>query len=570
MVRHEVVPGARGRVPDRRQPDPPVRPTRSPVDRLADQYLHDLCAVDPVEATFLGLQVGGTTLDDLSPTGTERRILLAQQAQAAVRRADAQDIEDSTTLLAMDEHAQMLLTRHTRIRDGLDPTPLNVLTSPVQRLCDVFTLMEPTRSPDAVVQRLLAVPSALDGYRRSLLVSASKGAPAPRRQVLACRDQCRRQAGPAGTFARLGRVDHPLWVPAVAAAQDAYASLAVFFERELLATCTDEDGCGPERYAVESWMHLGTVVDPRDAYAWAQEELADLVHEQTLVAARVTSGADPGGAADALDRDPRYQLPAEDLCDWLAERSAEAVAAVDGVFALPGPVGTLEAVTTSDGGPPHYSEPSEDGSRPGTLWWPEPRTPTVSTWRELTTVHHEGIPGHHLQAVLRPRGRNRWRRTMTGPSGCTEGWALYAERLMAELGAMDDPGFRLGYLESRALRLARVVLDIGMHCQLPPPPELGSNVWTYAAADRYLARHSRLDGAGRRFELDRYLGWPGQAASYALGERCWLELRERRRHRLGPSSSLAAFHTAALRLGGLGLDGLQTALDDIRPTEGRD
>ncbi len=150
------------------------------------------------------------------------------------------------------------------------------------------------------------------------------------------------------------------------------------------------------------------------------------------------------------------------------------------------------------------------------MWWSVPKGVTeFGTWRELTTVYHEGVPGHHLQVaqtVYRRELLNRWRRMMCWVSGHGEGWALYAERLMAELGYMDDPGNYLGLLDGQSLRAARVVLDIGVHCGFEAPAEVGGGDWTYDKAWAFLDAHANQGEEMLRFELNRYLGWPGPGA----------------------------------------------------------
>jgi uncharacterized protein (DUF885 family) len=198
------------------------------------------------------------------------------------------------------------------------------------------------------------------------------------------------------------------------------------------------------------------------------------------------------------------------------------------------------------------------------MWWSVPRgTTEFRTWRELTTVFHEGVPGHHLQVgqtVYRRDLLNRWRRLGCWVSGYGEGWALYAERLMAELGFLDDPADYLGMLDAQAMRAARVVIDIGVHCELPAPPEAGGGTWTYEKAFDFFTSYVHLDEASRRFEVTRYFGWPGQAPSYKLGERYWLQLREAARAQQGAAFSLRDFHARALNVGAVGLDMLGAAL----------
>ena len=131
---------------------------------------------------------------------------------------------------------------------------------------------------------------------------------------------------------------------------------------------------------------------------------------------------------------------------------------------------------------------------------------------------------------------------------------------MAELGHMDDPGNRMGLLDGQSLRAARVVLDIGVHCGFEAPAEVGGGAWTYDKAWDFLSAHANMDEGFLRFELDRYLGWPGQAPSYKIGERLWLQLREETARREGADFDLRAFHRRALDIGGVGLDTLRAAV----------
>jgi len=145
-------------------------------------------------------------------------------------------------------------------------------------------------------------------------------------------------------------------------------------------------------------------------------------------------------------------------------------------------------------------------------------------------------------------------------SGHGEGWALYAEWLMADLGYMDDPGNRMGLLAGQSLRAARVVIDVGVHCGFDAPAEVGGGAWSYDKAWQMLTTHGFMSREFLRFELERYLGWPGQAPSYKLGEKLWLELRDESRARSGDAFDLKEFHHRALNLGSMGLDVLRKAV----------
>ena len=202
------------------------------------------------------------------------------------------------------------------------------------------------------------------------------------------------------------------------------------------------------------------------------------------------------------------------------------------------------------------------------MWWAVPTgVEDFATWREVTTVYHEGVPGHHLQVaqtMLRTDLLNRWQRIACWVSGHGEGWALYAERLMEELGYLEDPGARLGMLDAQAFRAARVIIDIGMHLELEIPRD---NPFGLRPGERWNAELGlrvpprALPDGDRvpRAELNRYLGWPGQAPSYKVGERIWLQAREEAKQRKGSAFDLRAFHRDALNLGSIGLDPLARA-----------
>jgi uncharacterized protein (DUF885 family) len=203
------------------------------------------------------------------------------------------------------------------------------------------------------------------------------------------------------------------------------------------------------------------------------------------------------------------------------------------------------------------------------MWWAVPQgEDSFATWQEVTTVYHEGVPGHHLQVAqtaVRADILNRWQRRLAWCSGHGEGWALYAERLMDELGYLDDPGEKMGMLDSQAFRATRVVIDIGMHLELEIPADnpFGFHPgerWNRELGREFLRAHSSFSDAMLQYELNRYLGWPGQAPSYKVGERVWLQARADAQARKGADFDLKAFHRAALDLGSLGLDPLRESL----------
>lgn len=554
------------------------------LDDLAEGYLDACVELSPILATALGIPGGEDRLDDTGVDGLRATLALAQQTLARLDAVIAGgpgplDAVDAVTQAALREELTLTCTSVQRVLDGSDPVALNVLDCAVQWVRDVFDLMatETTEHWTWVLARLRAVPRALDQYADALTHSAGLGAVVPRRQVLSTAQQCLDQADPGSSTytdllarARAQGVDTGLQEDldaAVTSANAAYGRLGRWLTTELLSQAPVKDAVGLERYALRVRAFLGAEIDLAETYAWGQHELARITALMEQTAEQIRPGATVKEAVTVLDADERYQLHgSQELRSWMQSTADEAIESLGGThFDIPEQVRTIECrIAPSQTGLIYYTRPSEDFVRPGRMWWSVPKGETTfSTWRELTTVYHEGVPGHHLQlgqTTVRSGSLNRWRRRASWTSGHGEGWALYAEWLMADLGYLDDPGMRMGLLDAQSLRAARVVLDIGVHCEFEAPPEVGGGSWTYDKAWEFLNAHVNMAEGFVRFELDRYLGYPGQAPSYKVGERLWLELREEVRRREGDSFDIAAFHRRALDIGGVGLDVLRTAV----------
>lgn len=548
------------------------------VDALADAYLEAYAALDPEAATAIGLPGYDHALTDHSPAGHAARADLARSTLAELTRlagapAAALGDADRVTVAVL---AERLEAEVALADEGLGD--VNVAASPVQGIREVFDLMavDTVADRELLATRLNAVPAAIAGYVDAIRTATSGGRPPARRQVLACAEQCRQVAAPDGPFTRLGadaasHPDNPARLDtdlreAAAAAADAYGSLATFLDGEALAAATDLDAVGRDRYAPRLRGFVGEDVDLDDAYAWGVEEVRRLYAEATALARTISGGGGVAAAVEVLDADPAGLIHgAEAFRDWMQQVSDDAVDALAGTwFDIPEPVRRLECrIAPTTTGAVYYTGPSEDLTRPGTMWWSVPEGLTAfATWQQRTIVYHEGVPGHHLQvsaAVLAGEQLNRYRRLLCWVPGHGEGWALYAESLMAELGYLAGAGDRFGLLSSQLLRAARVVVDIGVHCGMRPPVEAGgASAWTPEVAWEYLRTHVPEPEPMLRYELDRYLGWPGQAPSYALGQRAWRDLRDAAARR--PGFDPVAWHRRALDLGSMGLGPLREVL----------
>jgi uncharacterized protein (DUF885 family) len=553
-----------------------------PVDAIAETFVEDYCALDPVAATGMGIAGHEHRLTDLSPEGFAARHDLTRRALA---QAEAATPTDERERVAKEAFLERLGLEVERYDARVTQSELSVIVSGLHELRMVFDLMATDQDEDwaAVDARLAAVPGALEGYRETLLREAADGNVAARRQIQEVAGQVRSWTGGAdgGIFAALvaragvegalrSQLEHH-----AGAATEAVAGFGGFLDSELAPLGREVEAVGREVYSLGSRYFLGATVDLEETYAWGWEELHRIETEMAEVADRILPGGTVDEAVAALDTDPARTIRGKEAFrDWmqeLADRTMNELADVH--FDIPEPVRRIECciAPTSDGGI-YYTGPSEDFSRPGRMWWAVPEgIEDFSTWREVTTVFHEGVPGHHLQigqTAYRTELLNRWQRLMCWVSGHGEGWALYAERLMDELGYLADPGDRLGMLDAQAMRAARVVVDIGMHLQLEIPRgnPFGfrpGERWTPDLGLEFMRGHCRMEDPVIVFEVNRYLGWPGQAPSYKVGERIWLQARAEAETRLGGAFDLRSFHRSALDLGSIGLDPLRAALARI-------
>jgi uncharacterized protein (DUF885 family) len=552
------------------------------VDAVADQYVEDYAGLDPLAATYFGIAGHDDRLTDLSPDGFEARRDLRARALRDMRATEPTDAREAAAKASFVERQSVALEQYAV---GTPQSQVSIVTSQLHRIRSVFDLMdtEGEASWADVDARLAKIPAALDGYRSTLTQAADAGHVSAKRQIGLLAEQIRAwtgQEGRGGDFfqnhvARADGVPASLRQQLDEHARAASASFAVF-ERflidEHLPRGHDNDAAGRDAYRPESRSFLGAEIDLDETYAWGWDELRRIEDEMARVADKIVPGGSVDEAVAALDADPARSIADEnEFRDWMQRLADQTVSEMAGThFDIPEPIRRIECclAPTHDGGI-YYTGPSEDFARPGRMWWAVPDDQSAfSTWREVTTVYHEGVPGHHLQVAQTAYRRellNRWQRTMCWVSGHGEGWALYAERLMDDLGYLDDPGDKLGMLDGQGMRAARVIIDIGMHVELEIPRDnpFGfhpGEKWTAELCLEFLRQHCRMDDAIIRYEVNRYLGWPGQAPSYKVGERIWLQARDEVRQRQGAEFDLREFHRQALDLGSIGLDPLRAQL----------
>ncbi|MFF9578334.1 DUF885 domain-containing protein [Streptomyces rubiginosohelvolus] len=551
--------------------------------QVADAYVDALIELDPITGTYLGVPESSRRLPDFSPAG--------QEASAGLLRETLRKLDAAEQLPGADSDAERRCGRLLRERltaelavheaeEGL--RAVSNLSSPAHSITEVFTLTPTATDEDwaAVVERLRAVPAAYEGYRASLALGLERklyGGPRATGTFVGQLTEWGGEGEGEGFFAEFV-APGPASLRAEldeAAGQATASALALRdWMRDVYAPAIEgaPDPVGRERYARWSRLYNGTDLDLDEAYAYGWSEYHRLLAEMRTEAEKVLPGSGPWEALAHLDVHGKHIEGVDEVREWLQGLMDEAIEALDGThFDLAERVRKVESRIAPPGGAaaPYYTSPSEDFSRPGRTWLPtmgETRFPVydlVSTW------YHEGVPGHHLQLAQWTHVADtlsRYQASVGMVSANAEGWALYAERLMDELGFLPDPERRLGYLDAQMMRACRVIVDIGMHLELEIPadsPFHPGERWTPDLAQEFFGNHSGRPADFVESELTRYLSMPGQAIGYKLGERAWLLGRENARAAHGDAFDLKAWHMAALSQGSLGLDDLVDELSRL-------
>ncbi|MEV7870751.1 DUF885 domain-containing protein [Streptomyces sp. NPDC088124] len=549
--------------------------------QVADAYVDALIELDPITGTYLGVAESSRRLPDFSPAG--------QQARADLARATLARLDEAETLPGADSDAERRCGRLLRERltaflavhdtdEGL--REVSNLHSAPHFIRNAFSVTPAETESDwaALAARMRAVPAALEGYRASLALGIERKLPAGPRATATFVEQLTEWAGTdRGWFEEFAAAGpDSLRAELDGAAHAATAAVAELRDwmREVYAPAVEDapDTVGRERYARWARYYNGTDLDLDEAYAYGWSEYHRLLAEMKDEAGKILPGAGPWEALAHLDVHGAHIEGVDEVRIWLQKLMDEAIDALDGThFELAERVRRVESRIAPPGGAaaPYYTGPSEDFSRPGRTWLPtmgETRFPVydlVSTW------YHEGVPGHHLQIAQWTHVSDqlsRYQASVGQVSANAEGWALYAERLMDELGFLPDAERRLGYLDAQMMRACRVIVDIGMHLELEIPadsPFRPGERWTPDLAEEFFGSHSGRPADFVSSELTRYLSMPGQAIGYKLGERAWLLGRENARKAHGDAFDAKAWHMAALSQGSLGLDDLVDELSKL-------
>jgi uncharacterized protein (DUF885 family) len=549
-----------------------------PIYSLSSVIVDELAASFPDVATEIGIAGHDDRWTDRSPEGSQE---ILRKLRVLRRRVDAlPEPGNEWDRIAIDLARETLDEEASYFEHSDHLRDLNPISSSLQVMREIWDHMSTDTEQEwtNIIYRLERLPAAIEGYRTSLDEGRRKGLAVAERQVRAAVEQCRVSASGTSRLTKLldayeesgsGAFRSRL-EDAVTDARAAYDGLADYLADTYATDAADKDAVGPDRYIRAAYEFLGTSIDPVATYHWGWEQVAELSAQMKAVADEILPGAAMTAVDNLLRTDPARTAPDSDaLAAFIQERLDDALDRLAGThFDVPEPIRTVTVNIAPAGGSlgAYYIGPSEDFSRPGGVWWSLAPKGPYPVFDEVSTAYHEGFPGHHLQIgvqVSLADKLSRLHRLWVWKPGAGEGWALYAERLMHELGFFEKPDYVLGWLSGQMLRACRVVIDIGSHLELPIPqgqPFHPGEAWTFETAVQMLVEYAALAEPNARSEVTRYLGWPGQAIAYKVGEQAILEMRNEAQQRLGAAFEAKAFHARLLEIGPVGLDLLRNEI----------
>ena len=567
------------------------------LDEIGENYLR----FAPESATSLGIDTGAraglrSQLADRSAEGQQK---IANQVRQDLERAQAFDTSglDHATRTSVEvvRSAYQIASEGFALPYGditvgsWRNTPYVVIQNvgaylDIPRFLDSDHPIENAGDADAYLARMQAYARQLDGERGRIEAARGKGLVPPAFLIDKALQQMRMSAANtreggmlvesiarrtktiAGDWARRART--------IASQEIAPALDRQIAELEAQRKVAKDDAGmsarpnGDEFYRWALKASTTTSMTPDEVHAMGQDELKSLHAEMDTIMKGLgfTTGT-VGQRMQALAKDRRYQFAEGDkgrqeILAFIDERLTWIRAQLPRAFnTVVNPNMEVKRLPPEEepGAPTAYGGAgSIDGKIPGRYWINLKSTDLHSKYSLADLTFHESIPGHILQGEF--TRKMRLIRQLLAFNAYSEGWALYAQQLAAELGAYeDDPVGRLGYLQAIAFRACRLVVDTGIHAK----------GWTREQGVQYFVDVNGSNPLEVASEVDRYCSWPGQACGYKVGHSEIVRQREKAKAALGAKFRLAAFDDTVVRGGNVPLDVLAKNVEEyVRTAKG--
>jgi uncharacterized protein (DUF885 family) len=545
---------------------------RSEIFEIIEKYSDASYEYDPIAATYAGKKEYNDGWNDYTYHSVDPFLRVAKATRNKLIRAQAIDKYDEIArkvLLAdLDRYINDTDSLFTYTYWGGNFHPLDDIVS-------VFHVMPKDTKKDVlnITKRMEGIPKLTVEWISALKDVAKLGEVNAKKRVEWAVESILNQAD--GSFIDIAQGVDPenkRLMRAAKEAEVAFEQTAAWLSHCYIPMCSDDWRMGEERYVRSVEGFTGLVINPHEVYEFGLSEMARINKEMWEVARKLKPDATSlVEVADWLNNNEDYIIhgPSK-LKAYLESITKSAIKDLSAAyFTIPVAIRkcevTLDATTIDES--PYYMSPSDDLVRPGSTIYPTLGREDFTIWENVSTWYHESVPGHHMQiatSVLNKETLTTYQRGDGWNSGYGEGWALYSETLMNELGYFSDLGHKMGYLMCQAMRAARLVVDIGLHLGYEVPEGMKARdgeVWSYSVAIKYMTDQALLKRGYAENEVKRYICWGGQAVSYKLGERIWMQAREDAKKRHGDKFNIKKFHMYALNLGPMGLGALKEELD---------
>jgi uncharacterized protein (DUF885 family) len=552
--------------------------TTTPVHQFADEAWMQYLELNPMWATVQGIETWDDRLDDPSAAGRETLMALVEGWAVRVDELSAGElsVEDTVTLGLMRTVVARFRGAYELRLWELDA--LDQIGGPQSLVGDLarFGRTDTPERFDNLLKRIAAYPAWMAAHRANVEEGLASGRTAPAPVVARCIEQTRE-------LAETPAAESPLMTANAALAVDQRAKLLASVEADIMpplaawleflesysaharagdGVCHLPDGEAVYRHAIRSYTNLDE--DPQVIHDYGLQRLDEIEAAEASIAAEL--GHDSVAELRLfLDGDPANHAGSSDEMvalarEWVRRAEIEAPKWFGHPPEERCEVRAVEAHAEKSAPAGFYYAPAEDGSRPG-IYFINTYEPSARPLHQIVPMtYHEAVPGHHFQLTterhLDQLPAFRVHGSLLACGAYVEGWALYSERLAAEMGLYHTPLERFGAWESEAHRAARLVVDTGMHA-------FG---WSRQRSIDVLKQRAGLSQLEAEIETDRYLAWPGQALSYMMGQREILQLRDQLEERDGDRFDHQGFHDQVIGHGSLPLDILREQLPGwVRP-----
>ena len=554
---------------------------REDLARLCDEYWQGHLKAHPVAATAIGDRRYDDRLEDITPAGLAKE---KTRLEDVLRRARAIDERALDTARRLDRRALIedVSGQLDAMSCGFEDWVVDPMNGPQTELVNLadYTVIQSPEDAARYVTRCKAMARYLDAHSANLARGLARGRVATRDAVTRTIEQLDGlEAKPVAEWALLApaKVAHQGWSASARErfgrdleraiqedAKPAFRRYRDFLSAKVMpaARPPEKSGIvalegGLECYRKMIRVHTSLDLTPEEIHKIGLEQVAKFRRDLGALGAKTLGTPNVAEIQKKLRTDPAMHFRTADEVEGKArEALARAEAAIPKWFGTLPKAPCVVKVMGEHEAPystiAYYRQPATDGSRPGTYMINTYKPETRPRYEAEALAWHESIPGHHLQIAIAQElsGLPEFRKHQ-GFTSFVEGWALYTERLADEMGLYSADVDRIGMLSYDAWRACRLVVDTGIHA-------MG---WSRQQAIDYMVENSVLAENNIVNEVDRYIGWPGQALAYKLGQLEILKLRDEGRQRLGQRFDIKGFHDVVLRNGAVALPVLRDQVE---------